>query len=124
MAGLRVLHLLCLAGFLLPLVSSAPAAPSAAPDAPPVTLPPGSSGSLRGSPGLIGPDGNPINPGESAVVPNPETVPGQDADPKLGLYLDFTKVQNPQAIRGNRGATDPGHRKFSGEEDFNKSGLF
>ena len=74
-------------------------------------LPPYSSGSLRGTEDFLGPDGNPINPDNTAIVDNPQYVPGQSEDANLGLYLDFNEVELPQAVRGSMGGTDPGHRK-------------
>ncbi|RDW92947.1 putative oxalate decarboxylase [Aspergillus mulundensis] len=35
---------------------------------------------------------------------------GQKEDADLGVYLDFTNVENPQPIRGSKGGTDPGPR--------------
>lgn len=39
-------------------------------------------------------------------------LPGQTEDPKIGTYLDFQKVENPQPIRGSAGGDDPGPRKL------------
>jgi hypothetical protein len=39
-------------------------------------------------------------------------LPAQKEDPKIGSYLDFEKAANPQPIRGDLGATDPGPREF------------
>jgi hypothetical protein len=79
--------------------------------------PPGASGSLRGSEGLVGFDSSNQIPHEPSTVIPPdqfELASGQSADPELGLYLDLTKVKNPQPIRGNYGGspgpTDPGPR--------------
>lgn len=83
------------------------------PPIPTVTAP---SGSLYGSEALLG--GNAPEPdtgAESAVVPNPQMVNGQDADAKLGLYLDFNSVDVPQPVRGGLGATDPGPRTYDYE---------
>ena len=74
-------------------------------------LPPGSSGQLRGSESLLGYDGNPTVPEDNTVLSNPEYVTGQKEDVKLGLYLDFNDVEHPQAVRGSKGGTDPGHRE-------------
>ncbi|POS72015.1 oxalate decarboxylase [Diaporthe helianthi] len=71
------------------------------------------SGSLYGDESLLG--GNAPIPDvstESAVVENPQFVTGQDADRKLGLYLDFNSVEAPQPVRGGLGATDPGPRTY------------
>nr|POE56417.1 oxalate decarboxylase oxdc [Quercus suber] len=76
--------------------------------------PPGSSGSLRGSEALIGYNpANPVETDDSTVVPPSdfELAPGQSEDPDLGLYLDFSDIENPQPIRGGSTApTDPGPR--------------
>ncbi|KAJ5183833.1 hypothetical protein N7492_001449 [Penicillium capsulatum] len=39
-------------------------------------------------------------------------LPGQKEDPKIGTYLDFQKVENPQPIRGSTGGDDPGPRNY------------
>lgn len=70
--------------------------------------PAGASGSLEGTEALLGPDGNPINTADSALVADYELVPGQTEDTDYGLYLDFTSTPNPQPIRGKNGGTDPG----------------
>lgn len=72
--------------------------------------PPGSSGQVYGSEAFLGPDGNAVNPADSAVVTNYDLVPGQTADANLGLYLDLEEAENPQPIRGSQGGTDPGPR--------------
>jgi hypothetical protein len=66
--------------------------------------------SPRGPGSLLGNDGELIKPSNIATMSGYSTVPGQTADPKLGLYLDFTQVQKPQPIRGDKGGTDPGPR--------------
>lgn len=80
-------------------------------------LPPvqGPTGQLRGSINLQGgiAPRPPVKGGDSAKVPNPQLVTGQEADSKLGLFLDFNSVEVPQPIRGSRGSTDPGPREFS-----------
>ncbi len=73
--------------------------------------PPGYSGSVYGSPSFAGPDGNPVDTADSAIVSNYQLVSGQQEDADLGLYLDLNEVQNPQPIRGSNGGTDPGPRK-------------
>ncbi|KAB2572184.1 Cupin 1 [Lasiodiplodia theobromae] len=75
--------------------------------------PPGASGSLRGPAALRG--FNPSSPLslQSTVIPPEdfELGPGQSLDPKLGVYIDLSKVKNPQPIRGGTTAsTDPGPR--------------
>ena len=78
--------------------------------------PPQATGSLYGSPSLLGNNGahpdDTIPPGEGAVVNDGTLVPGQTADADDGLFLDFQNAANPQPIRGDGGATDPGPRKF------------
>ena len=73
--------------------------------------PPGYAGSVYGSPNFAGPDGNPVDTADSAIVSNYQLVPEQQEDADLGLYLDLNEVQNPQPIRGSNGGTDPGPRK-------------
>lgn len=77
--------------------------------------PDGSKGSLRGSEALLGYNPkNPVAVDESTEVPSSdfELAPGQTADDNVGLYLDLSKVENPQPIRGGNGQqpTDPGPR--------------
>ena len=73
--------------------------------------PPGYSGSVYGSPSFAGPDGNPVDTADSAIVSNYRLTPEQQEDADLGLYLDLDEVHNPQPIRGSHGGTDPGPRK-------------
>lgn len=72
--------------------------------------PPGYSGTPYGSPSFAGHDGNPVDRQGSAVVSDYQLVPGQQEDAKVGLYLDLNSVENPQPLRGELGATDPGPR--------------
>ncbi|RDW61035.1 putative oxalate decarboxylase oxdD [Coleophoma cylindrospora] len=74
---------------------------------PTVTTP---SGSLYGNEQLLGEAArpSPVSGGDSAVVSEYPLVNGQLADSKLGLYLDFNSVEDPQPIRGTLGQTDPG----------------
>lgn len=72
--------------------------------------PPGVPQGLFGTENLLGPDGAAVDSAENPI--NYQLVPGQDASPDLGFYLDFTKVDNPQPIRGNEGSTDPGPREY------------
>ncbi|GAB7345838.1 hypothetical protein MBLNU457_4095t1 [Dothideomycetes sp. NU457] len=77
--------------------------------------PPGSSGSLRGSTDLAGPGqaSNQISSLDTDIPSNQyQLAPGQTADSDLGLYLDFSNVDNPQPIRGppDNSPTDPGPR--------------
>lgn len=78
--------------------------------------PVGASGSIYGSEDLLGPDGNPVittgaASGTTDVGPY-SLVPNQAAEPTLGLYLDFSNSPNPQPIRGDNGATDPGPSNY------------
>ena len=73
--------------------------------------PPGSTGYEYGSEDLLGNDGNPINPADTAVVTDGTTVLNQELPADYGMYLDFSASANPQPIRGANGATDPGPRK-------------
>lgn len=82
---------------------------------PPTPTVTAASGSLYGSENLLGgiatePDTS--SSSDSAVVANPEYVQGQDADKKLGLYLNFDSVDAPQPVRGGYGGTDPGPRTY------------
>ena len=71
------------------------------------------SGSLYGDAKLLG--GNAERPrasgGDSADVPDPQLVSGQEEPADLGLYLDLNSVDIPQPIRGSRGNTAPGPSK-------------
>lgn len=111
----------CVAAGLLPTVLSAPApqmiygenqgpvggVPTSVPT---VTSP---TGSLYGSEALLGGNAapSPISGGDSAIVSDFPLVNGQEADDKLGLYLDFNSVEDPQPLRGTVGQTDPGPRE-------------
>ncbi|KAF2468460.1 Bicupin, oxalate decarboxylase/oxidase [Lindgomyces ingoldianus] len=74
----------------------------------------GVSGSLRGPASLLGNNPSIPVPTEPTTVVPPdefELAPGQTEDEQLGLYLDLSKVKNPQPIRGgSTGPTDPGPR--------------
>ncbi|KAB5531385.1 RmlC-like cupin domain-containing protein [Coniochaeta sp. 2T2.1] len=81
------------------------------------TVEPGGVGDLRGDTGLLG--GNTPDPppnADSALVPNPELVNGQEAEARLGLFLDLNGVDAPQPIRGEGGQTDPGPRTYDYEK--------
>jgi hypothetical protein len=77
--------------------------------------PSGASGSLRGGSELLG-----FNPTNVISSYNPGVVassafsvgPLQTADADTGFYLDLSKIENPQPIRGAGGKTptDPGPR--------------
>ena len=82
--------------------------------------PAGSSGNVYGSSSLLGPAGDSA-PDSFPGLPNSAgptdklvgqytSAPGEGADPDLGLFLDFAGNPNPQPIRGENGATDPGPR--------------
>ncbi|KAI2643197.1 Bicupin, oxalate decarboxylase/oxidase [Xylaria nigripes] len=79
------------------------------------------AGDLRGSTDLQGGIASrpPVSGGDSAIVPDPELVPGQEADADLGLYLNFNGASapnGPQPIRGGLGGTDPGPRTYEYEK--------
>ena len=78
--------------------------------------PSGSSGSIYGSETLLGNGDNPVNKENSAIVKNYPTVPGQEADADIGLFLDFAAVDDAQPIRGSNGATDPGPRMYTASD--------
>ena len=84
------------------------------------------SGSLRGSLGLGGyQEGDPVDKSLPATVPQDQyqLATGQTEDADLGLYLDLSKVENPQPIRGGSNApTDPGPRNV--ELDRQNSDIF
>ncbi len=106
--------------FIATFVPTIAAAPTAIGAALPLSIPtgqaigpPGSSGSVYGTEEFLGPNGNPVDPADSAIVTNYKLVPGQTADADLGLYLDLAETENPQPIRGSTGGTDPGPRMRS-----------
>ncbi|EDU41073.1 conserved hypothetical protein [Pyrenophora tritici-repentis Pt-1C-BFP] len=81
-------------------------------------LPSRASGSLRGTEQLLGYNPSNLVTTESTVIPPDEfeIAPGQSEDPKLGLYIDLSNVENPQPIRGGTtGPTEPGPRQASRE---------
>jgi hypothetical protein len=79
--------------------------------------PPGALGFLRGPASLLGHNPSiPIPTEPSTVIPPSEfeLAPGQSEDAELGLFIDLSKVKNPQPIRGGTvGPTDPGPRYVS-----------
>lgn len=77
---------------------------------PPIPTATAASGSLYGDESLLGEVAGPypVSGGDSAIVSDYPLVSGQEADAKLGLYLDFNSVKNPQPLRGEGGQTDPG----------------
>jgi hypothetical protein len=107
-----------LAAGLLPVVLAAPApqmdyAENSGPVGgvdPPTPTVSAASGSLYGPESLLGEVAKPssLSSGDSAIVSNFPLVNGQEAGKNLGLYLDFNSVENPQALRGDGGQTDPG----------------
>jgi hypothetical protein len=82
---------------------------------PPIPTATAVSGSLYGSPNLVGEIAQPApaSGGDSAMVSNFPLVNGQEAPADLGLYLDFNSVENPQPIRGTSGQTQPGPSKLN-----------
>ncbi|KAL9595412.1 MAG: hypothetical protein Q9219_006455 [cf. Caloplaca sp. 3 TL-2023] len=74
--------------------------------------PPSASGSLYGSVSLEGPDGNPVDPSDSAEIKEYQLVNGQNEDQDLGLYLELNSIPDPQPIRGTGGGIDPGPRNM------------
>ncbi|EMC96323.1 hypothetical protein BAUCODRAFT_107856 [Baudoinia panamericana UAMH 10762] len=84
--------------------------------------PVGSSGDVYGDESLLGNAGDSasatvLGPGvpyatgaASNYVGDYTLAPGQTADADEGPYLDFSSNPNPQPIRGQNGATDPGPR--------------
>lgn len=85
--------------FLLSAVQAAPA-PSAS-----------GNPSLRGSKDLVGYSPSRDVPMKNTTIPY-QLVKGQKEDADKGVYLDFQTVEQPQAIRGSKGGTDPGPRTF------------
>ncbi|KAG0645903.1 Oxalate decarboxylase [Hyphodiscus hymeniophilus] len=123
-----VIQIICsfAAAGLLPAVLAAPApqldyAENTGPVAgvsPPIPTATAFSGSLYGDESLLGEVAkpSPISGGDSAIVSDFPLVNGQEADSKLGLYLDFNSVENPQPLRGTGGQTQPGPRTFEYEK--------
>ena len=108
---------------LLPTALSAPAPQMSYGESPdqvngvivPSPITTGTSGSLYGLANLLGEAtaASSVSGGDSAIVSDHPLVNGQEADSKLGLYLDFNSVQNPQPIRGTSGQTDPGPSMYA-----------
>lgn len=86
---------------LLPLLPTLYAAPTARDADPP----------LRGSSDLLGYSSSNKLTEHTTEGVKYKLVPGQKDDPKLGAYLDFTDVPNPQPIRGDQGGTDSTQRR-------------
>ncbi|KAJ5709432.1 hypothetical protein N7493_010766 [Penicillium malachiteum] len=70
---------------------------------------------LRGSPTLLGVVENEVNTKSSGKVPQSayELALGQGAEADIGIPFVFDDVENPQPIRGDLGATDPGPRTYA-----------
>lgn len=84
---------------------------------PPMPTTTSSSGSLYGDGNLLGGNAPPADVESSdAQVRNPQEVDGQDAEAKLGLFLDFKGVEKPEPIRGEYGGTDSGPRTYEYEK--------
>lgn len=66
---------------------------------------------LRGDKSLLG-----YSPSNRVGGDSPDIkytlLPEQKEDPDIGSYLDFQKADNPQPIRGPKGADDPGPSMF------------
>ncbi|KAL2009489.1 hypothetical protein VTN00DRAFT_5296 [Thermoascus crustaceus] len=67
---------------------------------------------LRGSEDLLGYSTSNTLTKEDTDAIKFKLVPGQKDDPRDGVYLDFEHAENPQPIRGDKGATDPGPRNY------------
>lgn len=70
---------------------------------------------LRGSESLVGYSSTENLATGTKPDLNYSLLPGQTEDPKIGTYLDFQKVENPQPIRGSTGGDDPGPRKLGAQ---------
>lgn len=71
----------------------------------------GSDLGLRGSEALLGYSLTERVASESKPDIKYTLLPGQKEDAKIGSYLDFENVNNPQPIRGSSGSDDPGPRE-------------
>lgn len=69
---------------------------------------------LRGGGALLGVISGEVDPESNGQVPKSEyqLAPGQTANAEIGLPFTFKDVENPQPIRGDLGATDPGPRTY------------
>lgn len=65
---------------------------------------------LRGSEDLLGYSPDNVLTDEDTDAIKFTLVPGQKDDARDGVYLDFEHADNPQPIRGTKGANDPGPR--------------
>lgn len=70
--------------------------------------PVGAQGDIYGSESLLGTGNDGDFPGPTSTDVPYTPVANQDANPTLGMILDFSHVENPQPIRGSNGASDPG----------------
>ncbi|KAH8429741.1 uncharacterized protein LDX57_007413 [Aspergillus melleus] len=95
--------LLSLLPLLLPAIQAAPTQGFARDADPP----------LRGSPDLLGYSSSNKLTEHTTEGAKYKLLPGQKEDPKIGSYLDFSNVPNPQPIRGNLGGTDSSGRRAS-----------
>lgn len=113
MAPTAMFFTACLIATFVPAIAAAPTGAALPPSTPTGQAigPPGSSGSAYGSEEFLGPDGNPVDAADSAIVTDYDLVPGQTANADLGLYLNLEEAKNPQPIRGSTGGTDPGPRE-------------
>lgn len=93
--------LLSLLPLLLPAIQAAPTQGFARDADPP----------LRGSPDLLGYSSSNKLTEHTTEGVKYKLLPGQKEDPKIGSYLDFSDVPNPQPIRGNTGGTDSSQRQ-------------
>lgn len=71
----------------------------------------GSNPGLRGSEALLGYSATEKVASGSKPDIKYTLLPGQKEDAKIGSYLDFENVENPQPIRGSSGSDDPGPRE-------------
>ncbi|KAF3391398.1 Oxalate decarboxylase OxdC [Penicillium rolfsii] len=72
----------------------------------------GSNPGLRGSEALLGYSATEQVASGSKPDIKYTLLPGQKEDSKIGSYLDFENVENPQPIRGTTGSDDPGPRNY------------
>ncbi|KAJ5900034.1 hypothetical protein N7495_004778 [Penicillium taxi] len=67
---------------------------------------------LKGSEALTGYSSTEKVPSRAQPKIDYSLLPGQKEDLKIGSYLDFENVANPQPIRGSTGGDDPGPRNY------------
>ena len=70
---------------------------------------------IRGPPSLLGNVPDALSDSNSAIVPTTSyaLVPGQTDAADIGVPFSFEDAANPQPIRGDPGATDPGPRTYA-----------